>query len=320
MQAVELNISLQGVDLQQFDVLEVWRSTETANGPYSPLTQAGSRPARIPELAPDPPAAPEVGRWVNIDGKSLFLLSGATALSVEIDGADPLTLSEVALQIIDQTLGAVSAYVVGALLVLETREVGGHARLEVTGGDVAGLVGLELNAPAFGREPHIPLVSGVIQYSFTDQQGSTEYFYKVRLRSSLRNTVSEFSDPLSPLGTPEVTDTAIGFLDLTDMDGSALEAREVRLYSRFSGQLKDGRVVAGFSKNALTDKNGHAEFVLVRGLQITVAVAGTNMVRDLVVPEDMAVSRFNILDPALGSNDVFKVQVPNIPYAVRRST
>lgn len=319
-QAVELSIGLQGVDLQQFDCLEVWRSTGTPSGPYSPLTQPGSTPARIPDLAPDPPAGNPTGPLANVDGKTLTLLAGTDEFLITIDGADPLTYSVIAAQISAQTLGAIDAYVVGSLLVIETREVGGHARLEVLGGDIAGLTGLELNLPSFGREPHIPLVSGVVQYRFTDKQGSTAYFYKVRLRSSLRNTVSEFSDPLSPLSTPEVTDTAIGFLDLTDMDGSALEAREVRLYSRFSGQLKDGRVVAAFSKNALTDKNGHVEFVLVRGLPITVAVAGTNMVRDLVVPEDLAVSRFNLLDPALGSNDVFKVQVPNIPYAVRRSS
>jgi hypothetical protein len=116
-----------------------------------------------------------------------------------------------------------------------------------------------------------------------------------------------------------VTDTAIGYVDLTDMDGAPLEAREVRLYSRFNGQLSNGRVVAGYSKNALTDANGHVEFILVRGLPLTAAIAGTNLVRDLVVPEDPTVTSFNLLDPALGKNDVFKVQVPNIPYATRRS-
>lgn len=319
-QAVELNISLQGVDLQQFDALEIWRSRETASGPYEALTSAGSTPARFPDGAPDRPVSPSAGPYVNANGKSLELLVGTQTITIDIVGSDPMTYGQCALQIITQSLMKVTAYVSGALLVLETEEVGGHARLEVTGGDLAGLTDLALNVPSFGRESYIPLLAGVVQYHFVDQQGATSFLYKVRLRNSLLNLVSEFSDPLSPISTPEVADTTIGFIDLTDIDGSALEAREVRLYARFNGQLSNGRVVAGFSKNALTDKSGHAEFVLVRGLPITVAIAGTSLVRDLVVPIDPVITRFNLLDPALGTNDVFKVQVPDIPYATRRSS
>lgn len=320
MQAIELGINLAGVDLQRFDTLEVWRSRGEVGGPYEPLTSAGNTPARLPLGAADAPASPQAGPFVNANGKQLTLLDGTSTLSITVSGSDPMTFAQCATQIASQTLGEVTAYVVGPALVIETREVGGHARLEVLGGDLAGLVGLELNVPAFGREAHIPLIAGVTQYQFVDQQGDTSFFYKVRLRNSLLNLVSEFSDPLVPLTTPEVTDATIGYVDLTDMDGGALEAREVRLYSRFNGALVNGRVVAGYSKNALTDKNGHVEFSLVRGLPITVAIAGTNLVRDLVVPVDPAIARFNLLDPALGTNDVFKVQVPDIPYAVRRSS
>lgn len=320
MSAVELSINLQGIDLQQFDVLEIWRSRELPSGPYEVLTTAGNTPARLPIGAADPPTSPQNGPYVNATGKTLELLLGEEALICTITGTDPLYSGQIALQITAQALGKLRAYVNGATLAIETEEVGGGARLEATGGDLAALIDLPLNTPAFGHEAYLPLIAGVTQYHFTDQQGSTAYFYKVRLRNRLLNQVSEFSEPLSPLSTPEVTDTAIGFVDLTDMDGSAMEGREVRLYSRFNGRLSNGRVVAGFSKTALTDTNGHIEFVLVRGLPITVAIAGTLLVRDLVVPTDPTVTIFNLLDPALGSNDVFKVQIPDIPYATRRSS
>jgi hypothetical protein len=59
--------------------------------------------------------------------------------------------------------------------------------------------------------------------------------------------------------------------------------------------------------------------MLVRGTKITVAIAGTDIVRDIDVPTDAAVSSFNLLDPTKGTNDAFKVQVPVFEYAARRS-
>lgn len=318
-QAVELRFSLLGVDLLQFTVLELWRSQGLPGGPYEPLTAAGAQPARLPAGALPPPASPETGPLANANGDDLLLLAGTTPLTVDIVGADPLTYAQLAAQVTSQTHGVVRGYVAGSLLVLETNEVGGTARLEATGGDLAGRVGLELNQPTFGLEPYLPLVEGQLDYTFIDHQGDPSFWYKWRLRDPLLDEVGPFSAPFQP-SRPRVTDTAIGFVDLTDMDGAPLEAREVRLYSRFNGQLSNGRVVAGYSKNALTDKNGHVEFELIRGLPITAAVAGTTLVRDLTVPTDPAIARFNMLDPALGTNDVFKVQVPNIPYATRRSS
>jgi hypothetical protein len=319
-QTIVLQINLQGVDLQQYDALEVWRSRDLPSGPFEELTSNGMSAARLPLDAPDRPAAPLAGPYINASGHKLELLVGSTTVTITITGTDPLTYQQLVTQIGAQGQGLVTAYVVGAQLVLETQELGGHARLEVTGGDLAGQVGLPLATPSFGKEGYLSILNGSLQYEFVDQQGSPSYFYKVRLRNRLLNQVSEFSDVMTPLTTPQVTDTVIGFVDLTDMDGSALEAREVRLYSRFNGMLSNGRVVAGYSKNGFTDKHGHIEFSLVRGLPITVGIAGTNIARDVVVPVDTAITTFNLLDPAFGSNDVFKVQVPNIPYAVRRSS
>jgi len=318
-QAIEVRFNLLGADLLQFDVLEVWRSRGLPGGPYEPLTAAGAQPARLPAGAPPPPASPEAGPLVNANGDDLLLLAGTSPFIVTIAGSDPLTYAQLAVQVTSQTHGAVRGYVAGALFVLETSEVGGSANLEVTGGDLARRVGLELNQPAFGLEPFLPLVEGQLDYTFIDHQGDPSFWYRWRLRNTALDEVGPFSPPFQP-SRPRVADTAIGFIDLTDMDGTPLEAREVRLYSRFNGQLSNGRVVAGYSKNALTDKNGHVEFELIRGLPITAAVAGTTLVRDLTVPTDPTIARFNLLDPALGTKDVFKVQVPAVSYAVRRST
>ena len=69
-----------------------------------------------------------------------------------------------------------------------------------------------------------------------------------------------------------------------------------------------------------TDNEGHVEFSLLRGQQVVVAIAGTPLTRKVLVPADPAVRRFNLLAPEVGSGeDAFKVQVPNLVYAERRS-
>jgi len=50
-----------------------------------------------------------------------------------------------------------------------------------------------------------------------------------------------------------------------------------------------------------------------------VAIAGTDIVRDVTTPEDPNVVVFDMLDPAYGHDDLFSVQKPSIDYAVRRT-
>jgi hypothetical protein len=108
-------------------------------------------------------------------------------------------------------------------------------------------------------------------------------------------------------------------LDLVDSRGIAIANQSVLLFNRFAGTQIGGKTMIGGANNGLTDKNGHFEMLLVRGTAVTVAIAGTNLARDVQVPTDPTVSSFDLLDPAYGSDDLFSVQVPDLQYAVRRS-
>jgi hypothetical protein len=77
--------------------------------------------------------------------------------------------------------------------------------------------------------------------------------------------------------------------------------------------------VAGGGADLLTDSSGRVEFPLVRGLGVTVSVAGTSLVRDITVPVDITVDIFNLFDPTIGTDDNFRVQVPELDYAIRRT-
>jgi hypothetical protein len=287
------------------------------NGPYELITAQGDKPARIPSSAPEDNIT-FTGPLINANGLELSALVNATRINIGISGTNPMNYGQVAAQIGSQSAGLLRGYVTGNMLVVETTQVGGLVSFMIDNGDLAGATGLPLNEPSYGKQSHIPLIPDQIRYSFIDYFGSVAYYYKVRPRG-YHNIVGSFSDSISPLTIPRAVETTLGYVQLVDGDGTALAFREVLVYSRFTGQLFNGRVVAGYNTQKLTNKEGKAEFVLVRGLPITVAIAGTNLVRDLVVPTDPAVTAFNLLDPTLGSNDVFKVQVPNIPYAVRRS-
>jgi hypothetical protein len=112
---------------------------------------------------------------------------------------------------------------------------------------------------------------------------------------------------------------ATGSLDLIDVQGRPLANREVKIHTDFNGILVDGRLMAGTSATLTTDLNGHLDVVLVRGQKVSVAIVGTDLVREITVPNDPAIMKFNLFDPALAGPDVFQVQVPNLISAERRS-
>lgn len=320
-EAVRLDISLPSIDLSLFDVLEVHRSRSGIAGPYEHITANGTKGARVPStIEEDPPWPPETGPALYLAGKSLGLrVNDAVDLLLSPTGVDPLTLAIVATEIQAQGSGLLRSFVVGARLVIETLEVGNQMSLEVTGGDVAGATGLPVGSVSYGRENYILLTPGTLRYSFVDRQGSNSYFYKTRFRNRLLDSVSDFSDAFSPTLISPVVSTIIGYVQLIAGNGKPLISREVHVYSRLDGNLIGGRVVAGFSERKLTDENGYVEFTLVRGLPIAVAVAGTDLVRDIELPSGSTPERLNLFDPSFGANDLFKVQVPNVPYATRRS-
>jgi hypothetical protein len=114
---------------------------------------------------------------------------------------------------------------------------------------------------------------------------------------------------------------ALGQLDLVDGSGKPVSDRTVFIEVPFSGAvIDDTKVVANQKLSKKTDANGHVEFLLVRGMDITVAIAGTNLIKSLTVPTDSSIETFSLMDPSLSEdNDYFKVRVPDIPFAERRS-
>ena len=324
-EVIQLEILVKDSDyVGFFNSLEIWRSLGIAAGPYEELTADSWGPALMPKDALDKPASPVTGPSFVLVGETLELrVNEKDDILVVFSGTDPLTLSDIAAQITSQGQMKVSAYVdvVGGL-VLSTLDAGTGAVLELTGGSAAPLLGLPDTSPAYyGHDARLTLVEGINSYQFSDLRGSSAYFYKTRFRNKLTGAVSEFSQAFGATAALGVTapNLACGELRLVQLDGKVLRNQEVRVHSQFNGTIVEGMHLAGGDVIKLTDDDGYVSFTLVRGQRVAVAIIGTNLVRDILVPTDPTIQVFNLLDPNIASEDVFKVSVPDLIYAEQRT-
>lgn len=321
---VQLDILVNVADIAGlFDQMEVWRSLTGSAGPYVEVTADSWRSAKLPIGAGDPPNPSVTGAAAALVTKKLqLLLNDVDEIDVTFTGSDPLTRTTAASQITAQSGGRLTSYVDAAgNLVVATVEPGSGALLEVLGGTAAADLGLTVGSVGYGQEPRIQVVSSQQLYRFQDLRGEDTAYYRTRYRNSANQTVSDFSAPFEAGGSVGLADTSlvVGVADLVDLSGAAIAFRSVLVHVDFTGILAEGRLMSGTDRVVTSDADGHVVITLVRGQRVRVAVAGTDLVREITVPTDPTVQVFNLFDPTVGKRDVFKVQVPNIVYAERRS-
>jgi hypothetical protein len=306
-----------------FDRIEVWRSIDGQGGPYEPLTASSLLPARKPLMAGDPPSPAVTGPSVVIVGESLaVVVDQLYEVEIVFTGSDPLTYGQVAQQIIDQGQARVVAYVSSlGELVIQSTSAGTSASLKLIPTDGSAKLGLFDETPAYGRDARPNLISGTYRYAFEDQLGSALFFYKIRFINSATGGVSEFSLPHGVGTRIGVSSNRLicGIANLIHGDGRPMINQPVHLHAEFNGSLVDGKLMVGTDVAKLTDEDGHVEFMLVRGQKFSVSFPGTSLFRTITVPTDETKDTFNLLDPELADDDVFKVASPEIIVAERRS-
>ena len=303
-----------------YDRIEVWRSIDGPGGPYSELTADVVSPARLPLGAADPPASPVIGPSAILSGTTLELVVDKE-LEVDIlfSGSDPITYASAAAQIIAQGLGKVSSYVTAlGVLVVETTGTGTGTSLEAKSTDGAVQLGVPIGQLVYGLDARPNLIQGTEVYVFEDLFGSRDYHYKTRFRNSGLNTTSAFSLPQSVGASVglDLSKLAIGIADLVQGNGKPLINQSVHVHANFNGTLVDGKLMVGTDIDRLTDENGHVEFALVRGQKFAVSVPGTSLFREITVPDR---ATFNLFDPDIADADTFKIAIPDIIVAERRS-
>lgn len=305
-----------------FQQLEVWRSRTGSGGPYEELTAASARPARVPRLAADPPETPEAGRSVVLVGADLRLKVNDTDIVIVFDGADPLTYSDCASQVLIQSAGRVTAYVTeSGEFVLQSSQYGTAVELQVVGGEAAPVLGL-LTGDAgygYGRDARVTLISSKEQYDFTDNRGSRTAYYKTRFRNVLDASTSAFSIPFAvgqAMGLPQDL-IVVGYLELVTSAGRPYAGAEVNLWAPQSRELIQGKLVGGQGDTQYTDRDGRVEFSMVRGVSYTLSVPNSQIVRGVKAPTNPSVTFFNLLEAPVDVADSFLVaEVPQL--AIKR--
>lgn len=322
-QLVRLELHLDEADWSgKYNQVQIFRSTTGEDGIYGEVTSNSWASAQIPESGGALPATPVSGPSANLVGKTLVLQAGSVVVTVVFAGTDPISYADAATQIAAALSPYGTAWVDSlGTLVVSTREIGSGARLEIVGGDGAGLLGLSEGTVSNGKEARLWLLPGVASYTFQDLSGSSDCFYKTRYFNSVNNTVGEFSSAFSavPVVIAEPTSLIRGYLDLIDVFGKPAVGLEVTISGTALTTLADGKMGLGRTEVFRTDEKGHLEVYLMRGAVISLGVEGTYLARDINVPTDASLESFNLFDGTFSVGDAFAVQVPAVPYATRRS-
>ncbi len=308
-----------------YDQLEVWMAQDEA-GPYEEQTAATWAAPRLPIDAGDAPASPITGRSVSVVGKTLTVRSlEAQSLDAVITftGSDPLTLSQVAAQITSQGLTRLRSYIdATGVLVVESTLAGLQSIIRVVDGDAAPLLGLPVDVPSTGRIARPSLREGREEYDVYVPWASRKAFFKTRMRSRDTGAVSAFSQAFAVVDQSvgvRSNGLVLGHLDLVGIDGKPLADVEVTVFGRNRLSSKEGLVVGWAPMRGVTDAKGHVEFKLIRGLDVTVSISGAGIVRDITVPSDSSIVSFSLLKDAGATDDTFKVAVPSLNFAVKRT-
>lgn len=257
-----------------------------------------------------------------LNGKTLTFKVNGTQVSVTFTYADPVAIT----QVVDAVNAALAAAGLGATadayggkLRIRTTSNGTQFTLEIISGSAVTVLGFTAGQKAHGLAAHITLVVGTTQYEFDDGSGLASYYYRSRFFNTANGTYSAWSDWIQGTTGAAIpsADLIIGKVKLADLDGKALPNRVITIGNAMEPSKADGYGIFGAAITLETDGTGQAETTLVKGSLVDVIFNGTSIVRRIRVPSSG--TEFDLLDDSLVVGDEFEIQVPDIPYAPRRS-
>lgn len=294
-----------------FDKIQVERSESGVGGPYTEITAAADAAATLLGTQTAP---------FTLNGKTLLLkVDGGSEQTITFVSADPINVDDTVDFINDNVTGAVASEEVGAVR-LTSSTLGTSSLLEITGGTALADLGLSVGLDN-GEDARITLQAGVTEYEYDDQSGDPDNYYRTRFYNSSTAAVSSYSDPvLGELGTIiSVSSLILAKVDLANLDGTPIDDRRVSFYNTYtpSGLIVEDIGVVGRTIDIFTNQAGHAETMLIKGSIVNVSISGTAIMRKITIPTTG--TEFNVLDEIAAADDIFQIQVPDIPAAVRRS-
>jgi hypothetical protein len=297
-----------------YDVIQVQRTVTTppAVTPED-LTADVAEPAELVGTLEGPYA---------INGRVLSFKVNGTLIDVTFTSPDPVAIPDV----VDEVNAALTLASLPATasndsgkLKLETDDNGTQFTLEIVSGGALSELGFTVGQKSNGKASHTTLQVGVDSYDFVDGSGAASYYYRTRYFNTANDTFSAWSDWIQGT-TAAAVDPAqliIAKVFLSELDGTAQANAKIVITNVFVPSKADGYGIFGLAIELETDLTGYAEATLVKGSTVDVIFAGTSIVRRIEVPD--VGTEFDLLDDTLVVGDQFEIQVPDIPYAPRRS-
>lgn len=293
-----------------FDKIRYFRSTAGIGGPYIAITADSAEAASITGSNSAP---------FNINGQTLTLkVDGGAEQTVTFISPNPLNVDQAIAEIDDQTTGLTPTESGGAVI-LTSDTTGTSSILEIVGGTALSELGFSAGS-AGGKDADVILAGGTSEYEYDDQNGLSTNYYQSQYVNSSTGAVSSLSDPVqgSVSALVPTANLITAKIDLADVDGAPLVDIVVSLYNIYVPPLVVSDIgVLGKNIEMVTDSVGHAETTLLKGAVVDVAIAGTEIIRRITVPSTG--TEFNLMDEIAAADDLFQIQTPDIPAAVRRS-
>lgn len=296
--------------LTLFDTIRVWRSEVDETGPYELTTADTAAAATLlgTESAP-----------FTLNGLTLKLkVDGGAEQEVVFATANPVYIDSVVDEVNDQTGGLVAS-ASGSQLQLTSNTTGTGSTLEITGG--TGLTELGLSVGIVnGLDAHITLQVGQTRYEYDDQSGDASYWYKTQYYNTGSGGISGLSTAVQGSVGSVLTSASliIGEIRLANLSGQPYADQEVVFHHVMVPPLVvETYGILGRTVTVTTNSAGYAEVYLVKGATVDVTLVDTGLVRRITVPSTG--TSFDVMAAVAAADDLFQLQVPTIPAAVRRS-
>ena len=297
----------------KYDRLEISRSRLVDTGPYDKIAYGTNWSGAFFYVSPK-------ARF-DVDGKNLqMLINGRVADRVEFHGTsiqdvfDAFAANDPGfLDVEPSTLGLEQDG-----FTVSTKYLGLPSSIWFVGGDAAPALGLDPKLFSAGTDPAKQLRPGKTKYEFQDPWGKRTDYYRVSLVDSRNLRASQEYPPFSGAvrGGASLSQLILGTIELFDITGGP--SADVQVTLSMSQRVQPVPGAYPGSATITTDAFGRASVPLVRGLQLTLSISGTNLAREIVVPA--VGDSFDLLDPSISvDNDAYKVQIPNIVVGERRT-
>lgn len=290
-----------------------WERSETViGGAYYPLTAAAVTSAILTGTGVEAFA---------LDGLELKIEVNGSLDTITFFGGDPWSAADVAVRCNAIFSAATAADDGTGKLKITNDGTGTGNTLKILNGTANAVLGFTENQHDWGLDEY-PALTAATSYIYRDLSGIVGYWYRYRFRKPAGSFYTQWSNPYQAVDVEllDAADLCLCSVDLVNPDGTAMENCEILVTNPL---LVGNLVLVGTSYVAIgprisfvTDAEGHGEVSLIRNNAYDISVEGTGLVRRITVPD---AATANLLDPALGTDDLFEVQEFEIPGAIRRT-